>query len=174
MEELFYFPAFDLLIKIKYTKTTNSLRYSTHRPIKLEERKIIDRYILLDVGPNTDYYHRTPSLFHYKGVDRSLEKELRVYRLHDTIKNVMKRKAVVDKKVKDLISSSLSRYYFERVGDELIKLRQLLKANAEPHHIENSVENLNTLLEAYNVNAGEQIDIGHLLPKGSLTESKSS
>ena len=165
MDELFYFPSFDLLIKIKYAKDTNSLRYSTHRIISFEERKIIDRYILQDVGPKTDFYQRTPSLLLYIGVDVSLEKELRFYRLRDTIKDVLDHKLVVDKKVKALIAKSMGNYYFERVGDELIQLRKLLEDRCANEKIEFSIAKIMTLLDAYNIHARKKVEIKNILPK---------
>jgi hypothetical protein len=165
MEELFYFPSFDLLIKIKYAKDTNSLRYSTHRIITFEERKVIDRYILHDVGPKTDFYQHAPSLLLYIGVDVSLEKELRFYRLRDTIKDVLDHKLIVDKEVKELISKSLGNYYFERVGDELISLRKLIKERSSEEKIEYSISKIITLLEAYNIYAKQKVDIENILPK---------
>ena len=165
MEELFYFPSFDLLIKIKYAKDTNSLRYSTHRTISFDERKVIDRYILQDVGPKTEFYHRNPSLLLYIGVDLSLEKELRFYRLRDTIKDVLDHKTVVDKEVKELISRSLGNYYFERVGDELVQLRKLCAEHCPAEKIEYSVSKIVTLLDAYNIHTGQKLDIEDILPK---------
>jgi hypothetical protein len=165
MDELFYFPSFDLLIKIKYAKDTNSLRYSTHRIITFEERKVIDRYILQDVGPKTDFYQRSPSLLLYIGVDVSLEKELRFYRLRDTLKDVLDHKSTVDKEVKDVIARSLGNYYFERIGDELIQLRKMLETKNSGDKIDYSLLKINTLLEAYNFHSKQNVDIEDILPK---------
>ena len=168
MEELFYFPSFDLLVKIRYAKDTNSIRYATHRAITTDERKIIDRYILSDVAVKTDYYRRTPSLLLYMGVDISLEKELKFYRLHDTIKEALNQKESVDKKVQELISSSLSTYYFERVGDELLKLRKLIRKQASEDEIEGALNVVVTLLEAYNQNSEHPVELRTILPKEAM------
>jgi hypothetical protein len=165
MDELFYFPSFDLLIKIKYAKDTNSLRYSSHRIITFDERKVIDRYILHDVGPKTEFYQRTPSLLLYIGVEVGLEKELRFYRLRDTLKDVLDHKSVVDKEVKDVIAKSLGNYYFERIGDELIQLRKIIETKSSREKIEHSLSKLNALLEAYNIHAKQQVGIKDILPK---------
>jgi hypothetical protein len=165
MDELFYFPSFDLLIKIKYARDTNSLRYSSHRIITFDERKVIDRYILHDVGPKTEFYQRNPSLLLYIGVDLSLEKELRFYRLRDTLKDVLNHKSTVDKEVKEVISKSLGNYYFERIGDELIQLRKMIGTKNSGEKIKYSLSKLNALLEAYNIHAKQKVEIEDILPK---------
>ncbi len=165
MEELFYFKSFNLLIKAKYSAETNSLRYSTHRPIALDERKIIDRYILNDIAPQTDYYKNNPSLLMYMGVDLSLEKELRNYRLQDTIKDVLVKKNHVEKKVKKLISESMSQYYFDRLGDELVKFRRVFEHADSEKTIELFLFRIAKLLEAYNQHAGKSINLEAILPK---------
>lgn len=165
MDELFYFPSFDLLIKIKYAKDTNSLRYSSHRIITFDERKVIDRYILHDVGPKTDFYQRSPSLLLYIGVDVSLEKELRFYRLRDTLKDVMDHKSTVEKEVKEVIAKSMGNYYFERIGDELLQLRKIIGSKNSGEKIKYSLFKINTLLEAYNYHAKQKVEIQDILPK---------
>jgi hypothetical protein len=168
MDELFYFPSFDLLIRITYTKETNSLRYATHRPIAFDERKVIDRFILHDVGPKTEFYNSNPSLMLYMGVDLSLKKELRFYRLHDTIKDVLKQKSVVDEQVKDVITKSLSAYYFDRIGDELVRLRKMIDFDTSEDQVEVVLGRIDTLVQAYNENAGENVDIENILPREAI------
>ncbi|MBN1996770.1 hypothetical protein JW935_04400 [candidate division KSB1 bacterium] len=165
MEELFYFKSYNLLIKAKYSAETNSLRYSTHRPISLDERKVIDRYILNDIAPHTDYYKNTPSLLMYMGVDLSLEKELRNYRLHDTIKDVLIKRNHVEKKVKKLISDSMSQYYFDRLGDELVKFRRVIEHADSEDTIDSYLIRIEKLLDAYNQHSGKSIDLVTILPK---------
>ena len=108
MDELFYFPTFDLLIKIVYAVEANSIRYATHRSIKTNEKKVVERYILQEIAPKTEYYTRHPSLLLYMGIDQSLKKELKTYQVKDTIKTIIDRKHNIDEKVQNLISSSLS------------------------------------------------------------------
>jgi hypothetical protein len=168
MEELFYFPSLDLLIKTTYSAYANSLRYATHRSIVADERKVVEHYVLSEVGPKTEYYRRSPSLLLYIGVDASLEKELRFYRLQETIKDVLVQKEALDKQVKDLITKSLSNYYFERVGDELVTLRKLLIEGGEENRIREAFDRIGTLLDAYNENSGQQIAMDNVLPKEML------
>jgi hypothetical protein len=165
MEEFFYFPSFDLLIKTTYAKEANSLRYSSHRPIKINERQSVERYVLTEVGPRTDYYQRTPSILLYVGVDESLEGELKFYRLQGSIKEILEQNSAIDKQVDSLINESLSAYYFDKVGDEILKLKKALATNANSNEIEAIIGSLTTLLSAYNQRSGQQISIYSILPE---------
>lgn len=165
MDELFYFPTFDLLTKIIYAQEANSLRYASHRSLNADEKKVVERYILQEVAPKTEYYKRNPSLLLYMGVDASLKKELKTYQVKDAIKNIIDRKQVIDQKVQVLISSSLSTYYFERLGDKLLDLRNMLGYSVNPEVLENVLKDITTLLNAYNQNSGQQIDIESILPR---------
>jgi hypothetical protein len=168
MDELFYFPTFDLLIKIVYAREANSIRYATHRSLKTEEKKVVERYILQEVAPNTDYYTRHPSLLLYMGIDVTLKKELKTYQVKDTIKTIIDRKHSIDQKVQALISSSLSNYYFERLGDKLLSLRRVLENDLGPEQFENTLKEIKALLQAYNQNSGQDIDIRTILPQEAM------
>ncbi len=168
MDELFYFPTFDLLIKVIYAKEANSLRYAAHRAIKTNEKKVLERYILHEIAPKTEYYTRTPSLLLYMGVDVSLRKELKTYQVKDTIKNIIARKHSIDDSVQDLITSSLSNYYFERLGDKLIALRHIMGSKLEYDRLEETLKEINILLQAYNQNSGNQINIETILPQEAI------
>jgi len=168
MDELFYFPTFDLLIKIVYAREANSIRYATHRSIKTNEKKVVERYILQEVAPKTEYYDRHPSLLLYMGVDVTLKKELKTYQVKDTIKTIIDRKHSIDEKVQDLISSSLSNYYFERLGDKLLSLRRIMESDAGAEKFENTLKEIKSLLHAYNQNSGQEIDIRTILPPEAI------
>jgi len=168
MDELFYFPTFDLLIKVIYAKEANSLRYAAHRAIKTNEKKVLERYILQEIAPKTEYYTRTPSLLLFMGVDVSLRKELKTYQVKDTIKNIIERKHSIDDRVQDLIATSLSNYYFERLGDKLIDLRHILGAKLEFERLETTLKEITTLLQAYNQNSGNKINIETILPQEAI------
>ena len=165
MEEFFYFPTFDLLIKTTYAKEANSLRYCSHRSLKMDEKSAVERYVLTEVGPKTDYYKKTPSILLYIGVDKSLEKELKFYRLQGSVKDILQQNSQIDQQVHSLINESLSAYYFDRVGDELLKLRQSLEESAAEREIEGIIGRINTLLTAYNQRSGQKISIQSILPK---------
>ncbi len=164
MEELFYFSTFDLLIKTKYAQEANSLRYATHRSISIDEKKAVESYVLEEVAPKTDYYQKSPSLLLYMGVDVTLAKELKFYRVQNTLKDILDNKAMVDKEVQNVISKSLSNYYFERIGDKLIILRDFIQEDQSDEKIENVFLEISILLEAYNINSGQNIEIKDILP----------
>ncbi|MBN1560000.1 hypothetical protein JW998_07100 [candidate division KSB1 bacterium] len=168
MDELFYFPTFDLLIKVVYASEANSIRYATHRSVKIHEKKIVERYILHEIAPKTEYYTRHPSLLLYMGVDVSLKKELKTYQVKDTIKTIIDRKNSIDQKVQDLISSSLSNYYFERLGDKLLFLRRIMDSAPESVEFERTIKEIKALLHAYNQNSGQEIDIRTILPPEAI------
>jgi len=168
MNELFYFPTFDLLIKVIYAKAENSLRYVSHRALKVNEKKVLERYILQEIAPKTEYYQRTPSLLFCMGVDSSLQKELKAYQIKDTIKTIMDRKHDIDEKVQDLILSSLSSYYFDRLGDKLLSLRRILEDDTNSHQLEQNLLEIQDLLNAYNQNSGQAINIESILPRKAI------
>ncbi|RPI02896.1 MAG: hypothetical protein EHM72_03010 [Calditrichaeota bacterium] len=164
MEELFYFPTFDLLTRITYAQEANSLRYASHRSLNANEKRVVERYILQEIAPKTDYYQKSPSLLLYMGIDASLKKELKAYQVKDAIQNIIERKQEIDHKVQDLISSSLSNYYFERLGDKLLTLRNILSRTMDAYELENVLKDISILLAAYNQNSGQQINIETILP----------
>lgn len=168
MNELFYFPSLDLLIKVIYAREANSMRYATHRSMELDEKKIIERYILQELAPETEYYKRTPSLLLYMGVDKSLKKELKTYQVKDTIRNVLEQKNSIDEKVQNLITSSMSNYYFERLGDKLLVLRKILREDFDEQRFEMTLREIHTLLSAYNQNSGQKIQIETILPPEAI------
>ena len=170
MDELFYFPTFDLLIKIVYASEANSIRYATHRAVKTNEKKVVERYILQEIAPRTDYYDRHPSLLLYMGVDVSLKKDLKTYQVKDTIKTIIDRKHNIDQKVQDLISSSLSNYYFERLGDKLLQLRQAMENHDDSGLFQSTLKEIRALLNAYNQNSGQEIDIRTILPPEAIKQ----
>jgi hypothetical protein len=165
MEEYYYFPSLDLLIKATYSKEANSLRYTSHRGITQEERQTVERYVLTEIGPQTDYYSRSPSILLYVGVDSSLEKELKFYRLQGPIKEILKKHTFIDEKVSHVINESLSNYYFEKLGDELLVLRKAIAENDEEAEIQKILTRVNTLLSAYNQRSGKSIALDAVLPK---------
>lgn len=170
MDDLFYFPKFDVLTKITYAADVNSLRYASHRKVTSEEKKVIERYILQEIAPKTDYYKKSPSLLLYMGVDASLKKELKIYQVKDTIKNILVRKEEIDIQVRAVISSALSEYYFERLGDRLLELREAVEEKKSGETIEKLLKDVAALLEAYNQNSGRKVAIESVLPKEVISQ----
>ena len=84
------------------------------------------------------------------------------------MKDVLDRQEIVDDEVKKLISTSLSKYYFDKIGDELINLRKVMKYDPSGDEVEDLLYKINALLEAYNTNSGQCIDIANILPKEAV------
>jgi len=169
MNELLFFPNVDVLVRVNYGTEANSIRYTTHRSLLSKERKIVEKYLLRKIAPRTEYYNRTPSILLYVGVEKQLIKELKYFRIKNGMKKALNHKVVIDNQVKELISLSLSNYYFEKVGDEIIKLRDLLKDNYCEFNLENKLKRISVLLQAYNENSGQNINIKNVLPREVLT-----
>ena len=168
MNELLYFSDVDVLLRVNYGIDSNSIRYTSHRSLLYKERKIIENYLLKEIAPKTDYYKRTPSLLLYVGVEKQLVKKLKFFRVKNGMQKALDQKVIIDTQVKDLISQSLSTYYFEKIGDEIIRLRQILKNNCNDFQVEKKLKQIRVLLKAYNENSGRNINIRSVLPKEVL------
>lgn len=169
MNELLFFPFVDVLVRVNYGKDTNSIRYTSHRSLLPDERKFVENYLLKEVAPKTEYYKRTPSILLYVGVEKKLMRNLQYFQVKDVMRKALNHKFLIDKQVKDLISHSLSIYYFEKVGDEIIKLRNLLENDYDDIILEKMLNLISVLLHAYNENSGQNINIKNVLPKEALT-----
>lgn len=124
MTELLYFSFSDLMVRVEYGKEANSLRYSSHRKLSFGERVIVEQYLLTNVAVKTEYYKRHPALLVYAGIDAKLIRELNLFHLKNTLKSLADKEKVVNESVSELIHSSLSQYYFDRIGDIIVDLRR--------------------------------------------------
>jgi len=171
MKELLYFAFSDLMVQVEYSKEANSLKYSSHREITFGERVIVEQYILTNIALKTDYYNKRPSLFIYMGVDSKLVKELNLYHLKNTLKDLVGKEQEVKQKVQDLINSSMTSYYFEKIGDQVLRLRRLVREEGQEQEIQACLRELHELVKAYNLYADEAISLDKVIPddlKGQL------
>ena len=164
MKELLYFAFSDLMVQVEYSKEANSLKYSSHREITFGERVIVEQYILTNIALKTDYYNKRPSLFIYMGVDGKLVKELNLYHLKNTLKELVGKEQEVKEKVQDLINTSMTSYYFDKIGDQLLRLRRLTSEGGERAEIEACIRELHELVKAYNLYADEKISLDQVIP----------
>ncbi len=171
MKELLYFSFSDLLVKVEYSKDANSLKYASHREIAFDERVVIEQYLLTNIAVKTDFYNRHPALFIYLGKDEKLIRDLNLFHLKNTIKFLAGREKEVKEKVDELISNSMSNYYFEQIGDTIVKLRQNLKIGENQHDDQHNVlvvqetkEKMMELIKAYNLYANKKISIENVVP----------
>lgn len=168
MKELLYFSNLKLLIKVEYSKATNSINFISHRKLTLEEKSAVEQYILSNFAPKTEYYLRSPSLLRYVGVNVELKKEMKLLRLKKILKIMAVREQDVKEKVDELINSSLSTYYFERIGDTILEVRKQMTSD---HAVDNLTElkkakkNIEDLIAAYNNYTEKKISIDKVLPE---------
>jgi len=175
MKELLYFSFADLLVKLEYSKEANSLKYASHREISFDERVVIEQYLLTNMAVKTDFYNRYPALFIYLGKDEKLVRDLNLFHLKNTLKFLAGREKEVKEKVDELINSSMSNYYFERIGDTIVELRKTLKTGQETDGSEHNVmivketqEKMNELIKAYNLYSNKKISMEAVVPRDLL------
>lgn len=172
MKELLYFSFSDLLVKVEYSKDANSLKYSSHREISFGERVIIEQYLLTNIAIKTEFYNRYPALFIYLGKDEKLVRDLNLFHLKNTIKFLAGREKEVNEKVDELINSSMSNYYFERIGDTILELRKSLKFGQDKSDndynimvVKETKEKMDKLIKAYNLYSNKNISIENVVPR---------
>jgi len=172
MKELLYFSFADLLVKVEYSKDANSLKYSSHREISFDERVVIEQYLLTNIAVKTDFYKRHPALFIYLGKDEKLIRDLNLFHLRNTLKFLAGREKEVKQKVDELINRSLSKYYFERIGDTILELRKNLSLSHDKQSSEQNVkivretkQKMNELIKAYNQYSDKKISIENVVPR---------
>lgn len=160
MKELFYFSNSDLMIQVQNDEENNSLKYTSHREISSGERELVERYL------RNNFANSVFNLaeLDYVGINRHLEKNLSQLQVKQ--KTPPKSPPVSNKKaekaVRSLISDAMSTYYFDRIGDKLIEMKQ------DPNVLENLTRyktDLLDLVSAYNVHAVKKITLYKVLPK---------
>lgn len=170
MKELLYFSFSDLLVRVEYSKEANSLKYASHRDVSLSERVVIEQYLLSNIALKTDYYNRHPALFVYLGKDEKLVRDLNMFHLKNTLKFLADREKELKEKVDTLVSSSMSNYYFEQIGDTILELRKNLKQYQDGIEsndftvVKETRAKIDKLIEAYNLHSGKQISIQNVVP----------
>jgi len=170
MKELLYFSFSDLLVRVEYSKEANSLKYASHRDVSLSERVVIEQYLLSNIALKTDYYNRHPALFVYLGKDEKLVRDLNMFHLKNTLKFLADREKELKEKVDTLVSSSMSNYYFEQIGDTILELRKNLKQYQDEIEsndftvVKETRVKIDKLIEAYNLHSGKQISIQNVVP----------
>lgn len=164
MKELLYFSFSDLMIRVEYSKDANSLKYASHREISFGERVIVEQYLLTNIALKTDYYDRHPALFIYIGVDPKLVKDLNLFHLKNTLKFLANKEKEVQRKVDNLINQSMTNYYFEQIGDEILALRKEIEQGYNLDRIEQSKNKMTELIRAYNLYSDKKITFEEVVP----------
>lgn len=166
MKELFYFSNSDVMVQVHYDDTENVLRYTSHRKISEREREIIEQYIKNHVVTEIEQKSLKETILNYGGIDSKLTYNLDQFHLERRKADKEKEEATnsaADSAVKDLISNSMENYYFEKIGETLIKIHKIEdtaesgKAK-EAYHLD-----LLELVQAYNMYSNKKVDIQDLL-----------
>lgn len=163
MKELLYFSFSDLLVRVEYSKEANSLKYAAHRDISFGERVVIEQYLLSNIALKTEYYNRYPALFIFLGKDTKLLRDLNLFHLKNTIKFLAGRDKEVKQQVDGLIAKSMSNYYFEQIGDEILTLRRQVNDKYDVDYLQ-SKQKMKELVKAYNVYSDKKITIDDVIP----------
>lgn len=113
--QLFWFNESDIIVKL----VGNT--FTTHRKISPREEEIINQYIIKVVFKNEE----NPTV-HNGGVNPTLEKR------QNEIKSKLEQQKAqgqfadyIEDEVKNLIDSSMKNYYFEMIGDFIIRYKEL-------------------------------------------------
>jgi len=167
MKELFYFSFADLMARVEYHQEANSLRYATQRKMTLNERIIVEQYLLANFAQKTEYYKRQPALFVYLGTDAQLTKELDTFHLKNTLRELVEKEKDVKDSVSGLISQSMQNYYFEQIGDTILDARREIAevtADISEERLGELKIKLAELVKAYNVYTDQKITIDEIIP----------
>ncbi len=165
MKELLYFSSSDLMIQVQYLQEENSLHYYSHRKLTFGERVIVEQYLLTNIAVKTDYYKKHPANLNYLGINNQLSKELNQFHLKNTIKDLKEKEKNVDSSVKTLIEQSMMNYYFEQIGNVILELRNVIQDHISDNEFEIYRNQLEELIEAYNVYADRKVTYKDVLPK---------
>jgi hypothetical protein len=162
------------MIRVEYDRLDNRFLYSSHRKLSRDERVIVESYILRNVAPKTDYYDRLPSHFIYLGIENELAKELNLYHLRNSLKGMVKKELEIEGFVRNLINKSLSNYYFELIGDEILALRKKLESEATEAQLIGVESKMQQLVRAYNSYSGAELMVEDIFPKDLIDRTKFS
>jgi len=165
MKELLYFSSSDLMIQVSYKKEVNSIHYLSHRELSFGERVVVEQYLLTNIAIKTDYYKKHPAMLNYIGIDNKLVKELNQFHLKNTMNTLQEKEDEVTDSVKNLIDQSLSNYYFEQIGNTLIKIRSLADIPDDSGELHRVATRLKELVVAYNAHSDSKVAIDEIVPR---------
>ncbi len=175
MKELFYFSKSDLMIQVQFSDHANTVRYASHRDVSDDERMLIEKYIHENIVTGKNGKQKDSMAMNYLGIDYKLIGSLNQFHAVKPLQNKDEKTASsnpfehlmnkdIDKSVQNLIDTSLENYYFEKIGNTIIELRQVVEADAKSAEIKKLQADLRDLIEAYNKYAIKKVDVKDLLP----------
>lgn len=174
MKELYYFSKSDVMIQVQYSSQAQSLRYASHRQLTDDERATIEKYLLKNVvsEPMTEWGSTS---LDYLGIDYKLINSLNQFhsvkpseqsQATTPTKNPFKTfvNKDIDKSVDTLINTSMSNYYFEKIGNTILEARRELEQAADEARLSEYRTMLEELVEAYNQYTIRKVEPKDVLP----------
>ena len=98
------------------------------------------------------------------GCSNQLLRDLNLFHLKNTIKFLAGRDKEVKQQVEGLIAKSMSNYYFEQIGDEILTIRKKVKKNLDEINSVESKAKMDELIKAYNIYSDKKITLNDVLP----------
>lgn len=164
MNELFYFSFADLMVRVEYSREANALRYASHRKMTFNERVVVEQYLLANFAVKTEYYKQQASLFVYLGLEAQLTKDLNLFHLKSTLKTLVDKEKDVKASVQSLISSSMENYYFEKIGETIIAMREEVQKGFTQECVQPLRVRMEELVKAYNLHSRQQLSLAQVVP----------
>ncbi|MFQ5650139.1 MAG: hypothetical protein ACE5IY_09370 [bacterium] len=176
MKELYYFSKSDVMIQVQHAGQSHSFRYASHRKLSDEERATIERYLLKNLANDTEGDYGGANL-DYLGIDYKLISSLNQFHAvkpfkdsergnHTQSRNPFKSLVSkdIEKSVAHLIKTSMSNYYFEKIGNTILEARREMEEDpqaGERHQYRSALEEL---VEAYNEYSDKKVEVKDVLP----------
>ncbi|MBN1351664.1 hypothetical protein JXJ21_19775, partial [candidate division KSB1 bacterium] len=82
----------------------------------------------------------------------------------NTLKSLVSKEKEVNEKINDLITNSMTNYYFEQIGDEILTLRKEINGSCRHTKITECKMKMDELIKAYNVYSEKKITLTEILP----------
>ena len=153
------------MVEVTYKKIRNSIKYASHREMLFRERFGVEHYLVSNLAVKMGYYKSQPTMLKYTGVDTSLLRELSHVHSIDTPPSINSTETQVEDAVEALIDQSLSNYYFEQIGNMLLKIRGLAGSSEQRMLMNEYAEKLRELVDAYNRHTENKVSLDEIVPE---------
>ena len=91
-------------------------------------------------------------------------KDLNLFHLKNTIKNLAGKDKQLKSQVNDLIAKSMSNYYFEQIGEEILSLRKGVEDEAHEEVVTSMKIKMDELIKAYNNYTNQKVTLEDVIP----------
>ena len=165
------------MVQVQYSYESNALCYASHRNVTEVERNVIERYIKENVATEAKNPRFVEATIQYTGIDYKLINHLNQFQSVKPFGESDQRFAGdtnpfeslinkdVENSVQDLIHTSMSNYYFEKIGNAILEVRKELRNDAGAEELGVYRHRLEELVAAYNQYSNKPVTIEEVLPK---------